>query len=179
MRVLLENTAAMIIDYQEKIMPAMWERDQLLRNSIQLIKGLKILEIPRYITSQYTKGLGMNLPEIFEAAGTKKYMDKMTFSSYDTPEIKEALGNERKNIILCGIEAHVCVLQTAIDLKAAGFLPILVTNCISSRRESDKEIALIRAQQEGIILTTSEAILFELTRKAGDEKFKQISKLVK
>ena len=80
---------------------------------------------------------------------------------------------------MCGIEAHVCVLQTAIDLKEAGYTPILVTDCISSRKAGDKEIALIRAQQEGVLLSTSEALLFELTRRAGTDVFKQISRLVK
>lgn len=179
MRISAENTTCLVIDYQEKILPAMAKKEELLVNSVKLLKGLKILGIPMTITGQYTKGLGLNVPEIFEAAGTEQYIDKMTFSSYEVPEVQRALGTEKKNVILCGIEAHVCVLQTAIDLKEAGFCPILVTDCISSRKESDKEMALIRAQQEGVLLTTSEAVLFELTRKAGTDVFKQISKLVK
>lgn len=179
MRILAENTSCLVIDYQEKIMPAMANREELLANSVKLLTGLKLLGIPMTITGQYTKGLGLNVPEIFEAAGTEEYIDKMSFSSYEVPQVQAALGQERKNVIVCGIEAHVCVLQTLIDLKEAGYQPILVTDCISSRKESDKEIALIRAQQEGVLLTTSEAILFELTRKAGTDVFKQISKLVK
>lgn len=179
MRISAENTTCLVIDYQEKILPAMAKKEELLVNSVKLLNGLKILGIPMTITGQYTKGLGLNVREIFEAAGTDEYIDKLTFSSYEVPEVQKALGKERKNVILCGIEAHVCVLQTAIDLKEAGFCPILVTDCISSRKESDKDMALIRAQQEGVLLTTSEAILFELTRKAGTDVFKQISRLVK
>lgn len=179
MRILTENTTCLVIDYQEKIVPAMNKKEELLANSVKLLKGLKILGISMTITGQYTKGLGLNMPEIFEAAGTEEYIDKMAFSSYEVPEVQKALGQPGKNVIICGIEAHVCVLQTAIDLKEAGYQPILVTDCISSRKESDKEIALIRAQQEGILLTTAEAVLFELTRAAGSDTFKQISKLVK
>ncbi len=179
MRITAEHTSCLVVDYQEKIVPAMAEKEALLANSVKLLKGLGILGIPRIITGQYTKGLGLNVPEIFAAAGTEEYFDKLTFSSFEVPEVKKALGPEKGTVLLCGIEAHVCVLQTAIDLKEAGYQPVLVVDCISSRRESDKEIALIRAQQEGILLTTSEAILFELTRAAGTDTFKQISKLVK
>lgn len=181
MRISAENTTCLVIDYQEKIVPAMAHKEELLANSVKLLKGLKLLGIPMTITGQYTKGLGLNLPEIFEAAGTEEYFDKLSFSSYEVEGVKRALGEapERKNVILCGIEAHVCVLQTAIDLKEAGYQPVLVADCISSRKDSDREIALIRAQQEGILLTTSEAVLFELTKKAGTDVFKQISKLVK
>lgn len=179
MRIRKEDTSCLVIDYQERIVPVMEKREELIANSVKLLKGLKILEVPMTITGQYTKGLGLNLKEIFEAAGTEQYFDKMTFSSYEVPEVQSALKSRGKNVILCGIEAHVCVLQTAIDLKDAGYQPVLVTDCISSRKESDKETALIRAQQEGILLTTSEAILFELTRKAGTDTFKQISRLVR
>lgn len=179
MRILAENTSCLVIDYQERIVPAMADKEALVANSVKLLEGLKILGIPMTITGQYTKGLGLNLPEIFQAAGTEEYFDKISFSSYEVEEVRKALESRGKNVILCGIEAHVCVLQTAIDLKEAGYQPILVTDCISSRKESDKEIALIRAQQEGILLTTSEAVLFELTKRAGSDVFKQISKLVK
>ncbi len=203
MRISVEDTSCLVIDYQERIVPAMTKSEELIANSVKLLEGLRILGVPMIITGQYTKGLGLNLPEIFVAAGIEEYIDKLTFSSYEVPEVQnflhhrmqEASGvlcadgtssatiaqadGKGKNVLLCGIEAHVCVLQTAIDLKEAGFTPILVTDCISSRKAGDKEIALIRARQEGVLLTTSEAILFELTRKAGTDVFKQISKLVK
>lgn len=179
MRILAEQTKCLVIDYQEKIMPAMAKKEELLNNSVRLLTGLRILGVPMVITGQYTKGLGLNLPEIFEAAGTEEYFDKMSFSSYEVPQVKAALGEQTKFVLLCGIEAHVCVLQTAIDLKEAGYQPVLVCDCISSRRESDLALAICRAEQEGILLTSSEAILFELTRRAGTDVFKQISKLVK
>lgn len=184
MRITVDNTACLVVDYQEKIVPAMAGKEELIQNSVKFLTGLKILGVPMTITGQYTKGLGLNLPEIFEAAGTKEYIDKITFSAYETEAVKEALGGgpeytKRTVVLVCGIESHVCVLQTCIDLKEAGYQPVLVTDCISSRKESDKETALLRAQQEGVLLTTSEAVLFELTRKAGSDVFKEISRLVK
>lgn len=122
----------------------------------------------------------MTIPSLFEAAGEEKYFDKITFSCMDDEAIRNAVeAGGKKNVIVCGIESHICVLQTCIDLKEAGYTPILVVDCMSSRKESDKEIAILRAQQEGILLTTTEAILFELTRKAGNPTFKEISRLIK
>lgn len=180
MRITRENTIALIIDFQEKLMPVMACKEDLEKRTDILIRGLKALEIPMYITQQYTKGLGMSIASVYEAAETKDYLEKITFSCYDEEGIRSVIDSSGcKNIVICGIEAHICVLQTCIDLKEAGYQPILVTDCISSRKRSDKEMALTRAQQEGILLTTSEAILFELTRISGTQTFKIISKLIK
>ena len=85
----------------------------------------------------------------------------------------------KKNVIICGIESHVCVLQTVIDLIELGYQPVLVEDCISSRRLHDKEVAVMRARDEGAVITTYESLLFELTKAAGTDRFRQISKLVK
>ncbi|MDL2296078.1 isochorismatase family protein [Lachnospiraceae bacterium OttesenSCG-928-E19] len=176
MKINLEQCAAVAVDYQEKLMPVMWEREALLRKSEILLSGLKALGVPTCITQQYTKGLGMTVESIYEAVGSKEYFDKIEFSCYNSifPFIKE-----KKFVIVCGIEAHICVLQTVIDLKENGFCPILVTDCISSRSEEDKKVALIRAQEEGAILTTTESLLFELLQKAGTDTSKIIQKLIK
>lgn len=180
MRHMTEDTQAIIVDYQEKLMPVMYEKEQLEKNSVILIKGLKALGVPMTLTQQYTKGIGMTIPSIFEAAETEEFMDKTTFSCYDDETIKARVdGFGKKTVIVCGIEAHICVLQTCMDLKASGYEPVLVVDCISSRKASDKEIAVKRAIHEGITVTTYEAILFELTKKAGSDTFKTISKLIK
>ena len=180
MRILKENTIALVVDYQEKLMPVMSNKEELEKRSNILLKGLKALEVPMIITQQYTKGLGMTIPSLFESVGTEEYLEKMTFSCFDDEGIKAKIEESgKKCVIICGIESHICVLQTCIDLKEAGYTPVLVVDCISSRKESDKEIAILRAKQEGIYLTTTEAILFELTRKAGNPTFKEISRLIK
>lgn len=180
MRILPEETCCVVVDYQEKFMPVIAEREQLIANSIKLLEGLNILEVPVMVTAQYAKGLGLNIPQIRAAAGTEEYCDKKSFSIYGDAKIREQLAAYgRRNVILCGIEAHICVLQSLIDLKEAGYQPILVEDCISSRKLSDKHTAILRAQSEGAILTSYESLLFELMQSAEHEKFKQISNLVK
>lgn len=176
MRIEREHTAAIVVDYQEKLMPVMNEKEKLIHNSEILLKGLKILEVPMYITQQYTKGLGTSIKEITDAVESTEYTDKLAFNAYECVADKIA---GKKYIIVCGIEAHICVLQTVIDLKAAGFVPVLVADCISSRKESDKQVALERARQEGAIITTYESILFELLKVAGTDTSKQIQKLIR
>jgi nicotinamidase-related amidase len=128
------------------------------------------------ITQQYTKGLGMTVEAITEAAGTKEYIDKISFTAFDCVKDKICA---KQFIIVCGIEAHICVLQTVIDLKAAGFIPVLVADCVGSRKEMDKQVALERARQEGAIVTTYESLLFELLQVAGTETSKKIQKLIR
>ena len=176
MRIEREHVAAIVVDYQEKLVPVMNDKDILLHNSCILLEGLKALDVPMVITQQYTKGLGMTVQEIFDATGATEYIDKISFTAYDC--VKEKL-RAKKFIIVCGIEAHICVLQTVIDLKEAGFVPVLVADCISSRKESDKQVALERARQEGAIVTTYESLLFELLKVAGTETSKKIQKLIR
>lgn len=181
MRILAEDTMALIIDYQERLVPVIHNSEELIHNSEILVKGLNALGIPMLVSQQYTKGIGMTVPAIAEAVGEEfTYFDKLTFSCAENQEILQKLmENKRKNIILCGIEAHICVLQTAIDLMAKGFHVILVEDCIGSRRENDRKTAIQRAAAEGAVITTYESILFELTRVAKTDVFKVISNLIK
>lgn len=176
MRIDAKQSVALVIDYQEKLVPAMADKEQLIHNSCILLEGLQTLDVPMVLTQQYTKGLGMTIPEIQVAAGTQEYIDKIAFTAYDSVESEI---HEKKFVIVCGIEAHICVLQTVIDLKTAGFVPVLVTDCISSRKSHDKEMGIQRAIQEGAIVTTYEALLFELLKVAGTETSKKIQKLIR
>lgn len=176
MRIEREQTAALVIDYQEKLVPAMGGKEKLMENSEILLAGLRLLQVPVHITQQYTKGLGMTIPEITDAAETEEYIEKISFSAYDS--VKELIKG-KKFVIVCGIEAHICVLQTVMDLAAAGYVPVLVTDCIASRKEKDMQMAVRRAEQEGVILTTYEAVLFELLKKAGTDTSKRIQRLIK
>ncbi|MGN6714086.1 isochorismatase family protein [Anaerocolumna jejuensis] len=180
MRIKAEDTMALVIDVQERLVPAMKNSKECVRNIKLLTEGLSQLHIPFFMTQQYTKGLGMTVPEIQEGREPFSYYEKISFSCYENEEIKESIQKQqRKNIIICGIEAHICVLQTAVDLQAAGYQTIAVTNCIDSRKEEDKAEALKRFAYEGIMTATYESILFELTRRAGSDTFKSISRLIK
>ena len=180
MRILREDTQAVVIDMQERILPAMADPAGCEEKNVMLISGLRALGIPVTLTQQYTKGLGDSVQSIYDAAGTTSYFDKHTFSAYLDPAFAEHVKSSgRKNIIISGIEAHVCVLQTCIDLKDAGYNPILVLDCISSRKESDMKAGIQRAKQEGITVTTAESVLFELLADSKAPEFKTISNLVK
>ena len=128
------------------------------------------------MTQQYTRGLGDTVKEIREVVESDEYVEKISFSAWE--DIRE-LTKGKKFVILCGIESHICVLQTLIDAKADGMIPVLVTDCISSRKETDKEYAIERAKQEGAIVTTYEALLFELLKEAGTKESRKIQRLIK
>jgi nicotinamidase-related amidase len=180
MRITKENTVGLVIDMQERLFPVMNEKEALLKSCQILVEGLEALSIPLVVSQQYTKGLGETLPEIASLIPDFKYFEKKDFSCWDTPEISaELIELNAKNIIICGIESHVCVLQTAVDLKAAGLNPIVVMDCVSSRSAANYAMAKERFRAEGIMMTSYESILFELTRSAGAPEFRAISKLVK
>lgn len=181
MRILAEDTMALIVDYQERLVPVIDRNEELLHNTQILMKGLQVLGIPMLVTQQYTKGIGMTVPELAGVLGDGfTYEDKVSFScAGDETILGKIKALDRKNIIICGIEAHICVLQTVIDLIALGYQVILVEDCIGSRRESDRKVGIKRAIMEGAIPTTYEAILFELTKVAKTDEFKEISRLIK
>lgn len=176
MRVEREQTAALVIDYQEKLVPAMQDAHALLHNTEILLTGLKILGIPMVVTQQYTKGLGMTIKELTDAMESEEYIDKISFSAYEC--IQEKIQG-KKFIIVCGIEAHICVMQTVVDLVEKGYTPVIVEDCISSRKASDKQTALCRMRDEGAIVTTYESILFELLKAAGTDESKRIQRLIR
>jgi nicotinamidase-related amidase len=180
MRITKENTVGLIVDIQERLFPAMLEKETLLKNTLVLIQGLTELKLPLIITQQYTKGLGDTIPEIKSVISDFSFIEKRDFSCCDEPVVMDKLRETgAKNIIVCGIESHVCVLQTAVDLKEAGFNPIVVMDCVSSRTKESIEFAKERFRFENILMTSYESILFELARSSASLEFKAISMLVK
>ncbi len=180
MRILRENCTAIVVDIQERLFPVMAEGDALLANCRKLVEGLQILDIQTTVTQQYTRGLGDTISGISSLFSPFTYIEKSTFSCLDEPEYAGHLANTGKKVVLIGgIESHVCVPQTAIDLQERGYYPVVISDCVSSRNPEEKQIALQRFLTEGIRVSTTESILFELTRTAGAKEFKAISKLVK
>lgn len=180
MRILKDDTAAVVVDIQERLLPHIYQWEQTLQNCLKLIEGLQVLSVPLVVTQQYTKGLGATDPSIVKKIAEFRHIEKNSFSCLGEPAFMEKLSLLRKkNIILCGIESHVCVLQTCLDLIDAGYLPVVVEDCVSSRKPADKATAIERMRQEGARIATLESLLFELTECAGTETFKSISKLVK
>jgi hypothetical protein len=175
-----KDILAIGIDYQERLIPAIHEKETLIRNSRLLFAGLNILEIPVLISRQYPKGLGDTVSEIREVTGAATILDKVSFSCYGDPAIKQAVDAAgRRTIVVAGTEAHVCVLQTVVDLEAAGYQVVYVVDCAGSRKPEDKKYALKRAAREGALLVTYEQLLFELLGSAASTSFKALSALLK
>lgn len=180
MRIVRQNSVGLVIDIQERLYPAMWEKEKFLKNSEILIRGMTELGLPIVATQQYTKGLGETIPEIRAVLPNMQYVEKRAFSCCDEPALQMKLAEiQARNVIICGIESHVCVLQTAIDLKEAGYNPVVVMDCVSSRKPESIELAKERFRYEKIMMISAEAILFELTRTSEAAEFRAISKLVK
>ncbi len=175
-----DDTVFVAIDFQERLVPAMNNKEKLIDKAERLAKGMKVLEIPTVVTQQYTKGLGATIPAMAEAIGEFEPIDKHTFSAMEneafTSKISE-LG--RKNIVVCGIEAHICVQQTVLQLMEAGYNVYLAADCISSRTEEDKLWAVTRMGEAGAVITTYEAVLYEILRDSKADDFKAISAIVK
>jgi len=151
----------------------------LIENVLKLIKGSKILGLPIYFSEQYPKGLGPTVQELKEEF-TGDAIQKLTFSCSGAENLfKELKENNIEQVIVCGIEAHVCVQQTVLDLLANGFQVNVPVNAVSSRYKIDYNTALIRMEKNGAEITSVESILFELLQICGTPEFKQISSLIK
>ena len=183
MRIPEERATLVVVDVQERLLPVMTNHEFVTGRIARLIRGIGILDLPMLMTEQYPKGLGSTVApvaEAFKEAGGSRIIEKMAFSCCDEPSFAKELEKEgRRFVILAGIESHVCMLQTSLDLLAGGYQPVLAADTTSSRFAEDKEFALRRFEREGVVVTTSESLLFELTRVTGTPRFKEISRLVK
>ncbi len=179
MRILKDKSSAIIIDFQERLFPVIFEKEKIEKNTQILIEGLNALDIPIIVTEQYKKGLGETIAPLANLLQEASFVDKISFSCCDEPHFMKKLDSNKKFVILAGVEAHICLLQAAIDLKEKGFQPVVIEDCIGSRTPENKQIAITRLIQEGVLISSTESILFELCRMAGNETFKTISKLIK
>jgi nicotinamidase-related amidase len=175
-----ENTFLLMIDIQIKLLSAMYEKEALLDNAQKLVKGLQLLDVPFIVTEQNPKGLGPTQPEISQLVPDFQPLPKFYCNSCHESEIYSVItGLKRKQVLLCGIEAHICVYQTALELLGSGYEVQVVTDVVSSRSIKNRDIALSRLQSEGAKLTTVEMALFELLQTAQSPKFKDVQKVIK
>ena len=177
----LENSALVLIDVQEKLMPAMANQARLAARIQLMIKGCGLLKVPIVVTEQYPKGLGPTVPDVqllLSNANVVTKAEKTMFSVRAAAEAFSGLaGQGITNLVLVGIETHVCVAQSALDLLANGFEVHVCTDAVGSRKPSDHETALRRMENSGVIPTTVEAVLFEWCENANHESFKTISQV--
>ncbi|MCQ2545339.1 MAG: isochorismatase family protein [Clostridia bacterium] len=175
-----EDTLAVFIDFQEKLLPAMNRREELEDKVCRLASGLKVLEVPHVVTQQYTKGIGETVPTVAGAIGEFEAIDKTCFGCMGHVDFVNQIEiAARPNIIVCGIEAHICVQQTVEQLLAEGYNVYVPVDCISSRSANDCMWACERMEKAGAIMTTYESVLYELMKDSKAEGFKEISKIVK
>ncbi len=168
------------IDFQEKLMPAMHNKEKLVETSAKLIKGARALDMPVMVTTQYAKGLGDTVPAIAEALGDFTPIDKTTFSCCKNEAFMDAVDNiNRRTAIITGAEAHICVLQTALDFIENGYKVYVVTDCIDSRDPYNKKMAIKRLESQGAVIATYEMVLYEAVKGAKEPGFKEISAIVK
>jgi len=166
-----------VIDFQERMMPHIDRGNEVLRNVRKLIKAARIFNLPIIVTKQ--KKLGNTVEEISDILG-EEAIEKTTFSCYKNKEFAGRIeGIGRKQCIITGIETHICILQTALDLKEAGYEVHVAVDCTSSRKKYEKDVAIKRMMQEGVFLTTAETAIYEMLVDAEAEEFKDILSIVK
>lgn len=174
-----QNSLLIVIDVQEKLAPLICETERLLVNCGKLVETAKLFQVPAFVTEQYPQGLGPTVPGLAEHFSERPA--KLRFSSAEVLNWRPAAerADERYQVVLCGIEAHVCVLQTAFDLLAAGYQVFLAADAVGSRRHLDWKIALDRLAAAGATIVTTESVLFEWCETAAAPEFKQFVAIVK
>jgi len=175
-----DESVLVVVDYQEKLMPHIYGKEAILGKAGLLLFAAETLGVPVLATEQYPKGLGGTVPEVRGAIPSFAPVEKNCFSCAGEPEFSRrlaALG--RKQVILMGVETHVCVGQTALELAAKGNSVYIVVDASGSRRPLDAQTALRRLESVGIGLVTAEGVVFEWLRRAGTDEFKKISVRVK
>jgi nicotinamidase-related amidase len=172
-----EQCALIVVDVQEKLLPPIFERERLVRNSQLLIRLAGILKIPAIVTTQYSKGLGSTVPEISSLLPEVETIDKLNFSCFASDvfcsTLKRIPGN-RNTVLVCGMESHICVMQTALGALRDGYLVHVASDAVSSRTEWNWKIGLQRMQAAGAIISSTEMIMYELLRSSGSPAFKEL-----
>ena len=177
----LNNTALVVIDVQGKLAQLMSQKETLFENLQKIIKGAQVLELPIIWNEQLPEKLGPTAPEIAQLlTNTTQPIAKSSFSCCASPPFMAGLkATQRKQVLLTGIESHVCVYQTCLDLLNLGYEVQVVTDAVSSRTAENRQIGLERMKEAGATLTSTEMALFELLRVAEGPQFKEITKIVK
>lgn len=174
-----ETSALLVIDYQDSLISLIFEHEKMIVNANKVIKGAEILDVPTLVTEQYPRGLGHTCKEI-ELADGQDIIEKISFSCLLTDDVSNRLKELNiKSLIIIGIESHICVLKTALDAVNTGYEVHVVADAISSRTEENKKSAIRRMKQSGVFIASTEMILFQLMDKAGGDRFKAISQLIK
>ncbi|MCX8007041.1 MAG: isochorismatase family protein [Coriobacteriia bacterium] len=174
------SAALVVIDVQDRLAAAMPRRDETVASVRALAAGARELGVPVIVTRQYPKGIGEVVPELADVLLGAQVIDKTAFDCMAEPAFAQALRSvERECALLCGMEAHICVSQTAMSMAASGVRPIVVADAVCSRRDLDRDVALDRLRLWGIEVATLEQVLYEMLGRAGTDEFKRVLEIVK
>lgn len=178
----VDRAFVLVIDLQEKLLPHIPHAERIVATALKLLDGVRVFELPVLATEQYPKGLGPTHPAIREAlqAGRATLLEKPTFSACGHQPLRDALNAiDRPQAIVIGIEAHVCVQQTTLDLLAMDYDVFICADAVGSRGGVDCETSLARMRHEGAFVTTVESVLFELCERCDTVRFKQLIEVIK
>lgn len=172
-----ENSCLLVVDLQERLLPAIHEHERVLENTAWLMQIAGELEVPILVSEQYPRGLGHTEPRLLQIALSAPVMEKVHFSCAQSPACRaQFVETGRQQYVIVGTEAHVCVLQTALGLLAEGYGVFVVTDAVSSRRAEDARLALERMRQAGVQIVCREMVAFEWLGEAGTDRFRDISR---
>lgn len=174
-----DSTVLLVVDFQDRLLPAIHEADVCVAAACRMIEAARIMGVPTVLTEQYPAGLGRTCGAIRESLGNEPAFEKTRFSGCVSAVVDRLRELDRPNIVVVGIEAHVCVLQTVLDLLRLGFRAFVCADGVSSRRPLDRDVAIERMRHAGAVITTCESVAFELLGEAGTETFKKVLKIVK
>lgn len=172
-----EQCALIVIDIQEKLLPPIFQKEQLVRNSQLLIRAAGILKIPSMMSTQYAKGLGATVPEISSLLAGTEPVDKTLFSCFGSDafcSLLKRLPGQRTTLLLCGMESHICVMQTALGALREGYLVHIASDAVSSRTEWNWKIGLERMRAAGAVISSTEMMIYELMRSSSSAAFKEL-----
>ena len=172
-----EQCALIVVDIQQKLLPPIFNKEMLVRNSQLLVRLAKILSIPIMITTQYSKGLGATVPEVSSLLPDVTAIDKLEFGCFGSERFRaglKALPGNRNTVLLCGMETHICVMQTALGALNDGYLVHVASDAVSSRSEWNWHVGLDRMRAAGAVISSTEMMMYELLRCSGTAQFKEM-----
>jgi nicotinamidase-related amidase len=177
-----ENCALVLIDVQEKLLPPIFNKEALVRNAALLIHAARILGIPVLVTTQYSKGLGNTVSDLATLVADVTPIDKTEFSCFGKDTFCSAVKNlpgNRNTMLLCGMETHICVMQTALGALDQGYIVHVASDAVGSRSEWNWQVGLERMQNSGAVISSTEMMVYELMRKSGTPQFKELLQYIK
>ena len=172
-----EQCALVVVDIQAKLLPPIFQKEQLVRNAQLLIRAADVMKIPSLVSTQYAKGLGATVPEITSLLPDATAVDKEVFSCFGSDMFctsLKRLPGKRNTLLLCGMESHICVAQTALAALREGYLVHIASDAVSSRTEWNWKIGLERMRAAGAVLSSTEMMIYELMRSSGSAEFKEL-----